>query len=121
MLVELQALTDPVQGGPPRRLAAGFDPHVRVGVVRSAWRDLTATGVLACRDFDYREIEAAGLVTYIHYERPALEALLAEKASHAIFIEAWGESYFRNHRGLHQVHSRRASCSVLQDSSLHFA
>ena len=27
LLVELQALTDPVQGGPPRRLAVGFDPQ----------------------------------------------------------------------------------------------
>jgi hypothetical protein len=95
--------------------AAGFDPRVRVGVVRSAWKELPATGVLACRGFDYREIDAAGLVTYIKYERPALEALLAEKAGRAIFIEAWGEFYVRNHCGIHQVHSRRASCSVLQD------
>ena len=95
--------------------AAGFDPRVRVGVVRSTWRELPATGVLACPGFDYREIEVAGLVTYIKYERPALEALLTEKAGRAIFIEAWGESYVRNHRGIHQVHSRRASCSVLQD------
>ncbi len=30
-------------------------------------------------------------------------------------MEAWGEFYVRNHIGLHQVHSRRASCSVLKD------
>ena len=95
--------------------AAGFDPRVRVGVVTSAWRELPAPGVLTCRGLDYREIEAAGPVTYIEYERPALEALLAEKTGRAIFIEAWGEFYFRNHLGIHQVHSRRASCSVLQD------
>lgn len=95
--------------------AAGFDPRVRVGVVDSAWRELPAPGVLACRGLDYSEIEAAGPVTYIHYERPALETLLAEKTGRAIFIEAWGESYFRNHPGIHQVHSRRASCSVLRD------
>jgi hypothetical protein len=64
---------------------------------------------------DYREIETAGPVTYLDYERPALEALLVEKTGRAIFIEAWGEFYFRNHLGIHQVHSRRASCSVLQD------
>jgi hypothetical protein len=71
--------------------------------------------MLACRGLDYREIEATGSVTYIEYERPALETLLAEKTGLALFIEAWGELYVRNHLGIHQVHSRRASCSVLQD------
>jgi hypothetical protein len=95
--------------------AAGFDPRVRVGVVASAWRELPAPGLLACRGLDYREIEAGGSVTYIEYERPALEALLAEKTRRARFIEAWGELYVRNHLGIHQVHSRGASCSVPQD------
>ena len=35
--------------------------------------------------------------------------------SRATFFEAWGELYFRNQLGIHQVHSRRASCSVPQD------
>jgi hypothetical protein len=95
--------------------AAGFDPRVRVGVVTSAWRELPAAGMTGCRGLDYQEIEAAGPVTYIDYERPALEILLAEKTGRALFIEAWGELYVRNHLGIHQVHSRRASCSVLQD------
>lgn len=82
--------------------AAGFDPRVRVGVVASAWKELPAPGVLTCRGLDYREIEAAGTVTYIEYERPALETLLAEKTGRALFIEAWGEFYFRNHLGIHQ-------------------
>ena len=34
---------------------------------------------MTCRGLDYREIEAAGPVTYLEHERPALEALLAEK------------------------------------------
>jgi hypothetical protein len=95
--------------------AAGFDPRVRVGVVVSAWRELPTPGVLPCRGFDYGEIEAVGSINYIEYERPALEALLAEKTGRAIFIEAWGEFYLRNHLGIHQVHSRRASCGVRQD------
>ena len=95
--------------------AAGFDPRVRVGIVASAWRELPAAGMIGCRGLDYQEIEAAGPVAYIDYERPALETLLAEKAGRALFIEAWGELYVRNHLGIHQVHSRRASCSVLQD------
>jgi hypothetical protein len=112
-------------GGEPIRIAlsthsrqnaaAGFDPRVRVGVVGSTWKELPVPGVLTCRGLDYREIEAAGPVTYIEYERPALEALLTEKTGRSIFIEAWGELYVRNHLGIHQVHSRRASCSMPQD------
>ncbi|MEN3370715.1 MAG: hypothetical protein V7609_2858 [Verrucomicrobiota bacterium] len=64
---------------------------------------------------DYHTIEAATPVIYVEQERPALEALLAENTGRAVFIEAWGELYVRTHLGLHQVHSRRASCSVLSD------
>jgi hypothetical protein len=95
--------------------AAGFDPSVRVGVVTSTWRELPRAGMTGARGLDYHEIEAADPVTYTEYERPALETLLAEKTGRALFIEAWGELYVRNHLGIHQVHSRRASCSVLQD------
>jgi len=95
--------------------AAGFDPRVRVGIIASTWRELPAAGMNRTRGLDYQEIEAAGPVSYIEYERPAVESLLAQKTGRALFIEAWGELYVRNHLGIHQVHSRRASCSVLQD------
>jgi hypothetical protein len=95
--------------------AAGFDPRVRVGVVASTWRELPSSGMIGCRGLDYREIEAASPVVYVEHERPALETLLAEKTGRALFVEVWGELYVRNHLGVHQVHSRRASCSVLQD------
>jgi hypothetical protein len=94
---------------------AGFDPRVRVAVVVSAWSELPAAGLHACARLDYREIESSQLVSYLEYERPALEALLMDKTGRAIFVEAWGEFYVRNHIGLHQVHSRRASCSVPKD------
>jgi hypothetical protein len=48
-------------------------------------------------------------------ERPALEELLTAKAHRAIFVEAWGALYLRDRLGIHQVHSRRASCSVRSD------
>ena len=114
-----------IGGGDPLRVAlsthsrqnarAGFDPRVRVAVVASAWSELPPAGLHACARLDYHEIESSQLVTYRAYERPALETLLTDKAGRAIFVEAWGEFYVRNHIGLHQVHSRRASCSVLQD------
>ncbi len=95
--------------------AAGFDPRVRVGVIASTWKELPKPGIVAWRGLDYHEIEAATPVSYIEYERPALESLLADKTGRAVFVEAWGEFYFRNQSGIHQIHSRRASCSVLQD------
>ena len=94
---------------------AGFDPRVRVGIVTSPWLKLPVAGMTSFRGLDYHKIEAEAPVTYVDYERPALETLLAGKAERALFIEAWGELYLRNHPGVHQIHSRRASCSVLQD------
>jgi hypothetical protein len=95
--------------------AAGFDARVRVGMIGSSWTELPATGLQTCAGLDYRAIEAATPVNDTAYERPALEAMLMETTDRAIFIEAWGELYVRDHLGLHQVHSRRASCSVLTD------
>ena len=110
-------------GGEPVRIAlsthsrqnaaAGFDPRMRVGIIASVWKELPPAGLVKATGLDYREIESA--VTYAEYERPALESLLIEKTTRAFFIEAWGELYVRTHIGIHQVHSMRASCSVLRD------
>lgn len=95
--------------------AAGFDPRMRVGIVTSTWTEVPAIGIQLHKGLDYPEIEKGETINYIFYERPALEKLLTEKAGRAIFIEAWGEFYFRKERGIHQIHSRRASCSVARD------
>ena len=91
---------------------AGFDPRMRIGIVASTWSKLPAAGVFKCPGLDYGDLEAEGIVTYVEYERPALEQLLVEKICRAVFIEAWGEIYARDHLGIHQVHSRRASCGL---------
>jgi hypothetical protein len=95
--------------------AAGFDPRVRVGIVASSWNELPAAGLMKSPGLDYRTIEAASPVSFLEYERPALELLLADNAKRAVLIEAWGELYLRTHAGIHQVHSMRASCSVPRD------
>ena len=95
--------------------AAGFDPRLRVGLIATTWQGLPAAGMVDSPGLDYARLEAETPVRFVEYERPALEALLTEKTRRAIFIEAWGELYVRTHLGLHQVHSRRASCSVLSD------
>ena len=67
------------------------------------------------RGLDYAEIESKNVVHYAEYERPALEELLLRKIGRSVFVEAWGEFYARDHLGIHQVHSRRASCGVSLD------
>lgn len=100
-----------------RNAEAGFDARIRLGVVLSTWQELPPAGVTPSQGLDYGEIEAKTTmpVAFVEYERPELERLLADKCGRAIFIEAWGEFYFRKERGIHQVHSRRASCSVSKD------
>ncbi|HEX5176829.1 MAG TPA: hypothetical protein VFV83_07370 [Chthoniobacteraceae bacterium] len=93
----------------------GFDPRLRVGVLASNWSELPAGGVFPANALNYADFERARAIAYREMERTALEELLAEKAGRAIFIEAWGAFYRRNGLGVHQVHSRRASCSVRTD------
>jgi hypothetical protein len=95
--------------------AGGFDARMRVGIVPSTWQTLPPAGLAKSGCLDYQVLEAASPVTYVEYERPALEFLLTEKTSKAIFIQAWGELYVRTHLGIHQIHSMRASCSVPRD------
>jgi hypothetical protein len=95
--------------------AASFDPRLRLGIVHSSWERLPVVGLVKSTCLDYHALEAASPVSYIEYERPALEQLLTEKITRAIFVEAWGELYVRAHLGIHQVHSMRASCSVPRD------
>jgi hypothetical protein len=95
--------------------AAGFDPRLRIGMVASVWKELPSPGMLKSPGLDYQKIEAMSEVSYVEYARPELEVSLTDKTRRAIFIEAWGELYVRTHIGIHQVHSMRASCSVLRD------
>ncbi len=93
----------------------GFDPRMRVGVLPSTWSELPEPGVFPVAGLDYGQLERATPVVYREMQRPALEELLAAKAGRAIFAEAWGALYLRDRLGIHQVHSRRASCSVRTD------
>ena len=96
--------------------ALGFDPRVRVGVIRSSWSELPEPGVRPITGpLDYATLEAEHAVDYTPLERTAVERLLIDKARRAIFIEAWGEFYVRAHIGVHQIHSRRASHAVPRD------
>ena len=98
-----------------KHAADGFDPRMRVGVMASTWSELPASGIFPAAGLNYADLERASPIGYREMERPALEELLAAKASRAFFAEAWGALYLRDRLGIHQVHSRRASCSVRTD------
>jgi hypothetical protein len=98
-----------------RSAATGYDPRVRVGIVRTEWTTLPDVGVFPSTGLDYAGIEAE---TNVFYETPpkhALERMLVDKADASARIEIWGELYARKKVGLHQIHSRRASCAVPDD------
>ncbi len=100
-----------------RNRLAGFDPRVRVGIVRGTGTALPAPGAEVCLRMDYADIEAATNVFFEHYERGKLEALLLDCCAKARMLEVWGAPYSSLRQGIHQVHSRRASCAVPEDIS----
>jgi hypothetical protein len=94
---------------------AGFDSTVRLGIVASTYGEKPNTGLEEFPGFDYAKIEAKEKVAFESFEREALSELLATRAKTAIRAEVWGDLYARDHIGLHQIHSRRASCAVKPD------
>ena len=94
---------------------AGFDPRIRVGHNHGTWEDLPPHGAEICPVNDYADIEARANVFYEHYEREALEDLLTDRCAGACLLEVWGAPYHNRVQGVHQTHSRRASCAVPED------
>ena len=96
---------------------AGFDPRVRLGLHRDTWEFLPLRGVTLWEGFDYTAEESRSNIFYEHYARESLEEFLLTSAREAISLEAWGSPYHRRRGqpGLHQIHSRRASCAVGED------
>jgi hypothetical protein len=98
-----------------KHFADGFDPRMRVAILPGTWEKLPPSGLSRVRGLNYTELEAETRLTYELMERRTLENLLSAKCRRAIFLEAWGAFYLRAGLGIHQVHSRRASCSVRTD------
>jgi hypothetical protein len=98
-----------------RHFVDGFDPRMRVAVLPGHWQELPPSGLRPVRGLNYAQLESETQITYREMERQALENLLANKCRRAIFLEAWGAFYLRAGLGIHQVHSRRASCSIRAD------
>ena len=94
---------------------AGFDARVRVAVMTTIWTERPPTGLEEVNGLDYAAIEAQFGLTYEPHEHEALRDLLVAKAKAAIRAEVWGELFAGETLGVHQIHSRRASCAVKQD------
>lgn len=94
---------------------AGFDARVRLGIVRGTWEYLPPRGIESCPSFDYKDIETTTNVFFEHYERGEIESLLLSRCAQARLIEVWGEPYHFPRRGIHQIHSRHASCAIMKD------
>lgn len=98
-----------------RNQDTGFDGRVRVGIVRAEWESLPPRGVQECAEFDYRDWESRENVFYESYDREALGKMILEMCAQSCRLEAWGTPYRRRQNGVHQIHSRRASCAVAED------
>ena len=94
---------------------AGFDPRIRVGIIRSTYTEKPVPGLEECSGLDYARQEEKHQVSFETYEQAALTEMLVTKLKVAIRAEIWGELYARDHIGIHQIHSRRASSAVPQD------
>jgi hypothetical protein len=94
---------------------AGFDPRVRVGIIKSTYTEKPQPSLEECSGLDYAKQDEKHGVQYEAYEQAALTEMLVTKMKLAIRAEIWGELYARDHLGIHQVHSRKASKAVPQD------
>ena len=91
---------------------AGFDPRVRVAVIRDFWHDLPERVISECHRFSYGELPGISEADFRPLERVFLEQMLLDRVHQAFLMEAWGTPYHREMPGIHQIHSRRASCAV---------
>ncbi len=98
-----------------RNQAAGFDDRVHLGIVRSTFDQLPPTGIFPAEGLDYDAIAAQTNVFFETFARPELETLFCDKLRLADCVEAWGDLFDRTGPGIHQIHSRRASCAVAED------
>lgn len=98
-----------------RNRVAGHDPRIRLATLRWRWTHLPLRGLYPLEFFDYETVELLENTDFRLLEREAMEKYFAERCAACRLVEAWGVPYHRTHPGLHQIHSRRASCGVPQD------
>lgn len=98
---------------------AGFEHRVNLAVVKTTYAGMPEPFIEEAMGLDYATVEAQFRPRWKWHEHEELAALLMERTRAALRIEAWGEIYRDQHIGLHQIHSRRASCAVKTDITGH--
>ena len=98
-----------------RNRIAGFDPRVRVGIIKEEGIPIPAAGATILERFDYADLEVDRNVYFEHHSRAEIEDRLMSLTRRAQFLEAWGAPYLTRGPGIHQIHSRRRSCAVPED------
>ena len=98
-----------------RNRVAGHDPRIRLASLRWRWTRLPLRGMYPLEFFDYETVELLENADYRVLGRRELEEYFALHCANCRLIEAWGVPYHRAEPGLHQIHSRRASCGVPED------
>ncbi len=94
---------------------AGFDARIRLSVISSRYEERPEPVLERHEPLDYTVLESLHPVDYFAVDHDPLEELLIKKCNEAVRAEVWGELYIREHLGIHQIHSRRASCAVEHD------
>lgn len=94
---------------------AGFDGRVRVGIIKSTFTEKPALALEECPGLDYAKQDEKFHVQYEFCDHKTFTETFAVKFKVAIRAEIWGELYAKDHLGIHQIHSRRASAAVAQD------
>ena len=95
--------------------AAGLDHRIFVSILPSTWTEKPQSGLVECEGQSYAKLEAAVELSFTPYEHGPLTELLLTKMKAAVRAEVWGELYARDHLGVHQIHSRRASAVIRTD------
>ncbi len=100
-----------------RNRAAGFDDRVWIALPTERMAEQPQMGLQPSALLNYEVIEARAEepVVYIPMHREAAEKTLRDAVLGASLVEAWGLLYTKRGLGLHQIHSRRASCGVAED------
>jgi len=99
-----------------RNYEEGYDGRVQMATISGSCNHFPPRGVERMEPFDYSGIEASTNVFYEHKTRVEAENLLLDLCQRADHLEAWGMPYHQSKSpGLHQIHSRRASCAVKED------
>ena len=84
-------------------------------MVKSVWTEKPTPALIEEPGQDYGKLEKVMTILYEPFEPEALADFLIERVKRAIRVEVWGDLYAREHLGVHQIHSRRASCAVSFD------